>query len=150
MHVRERSRSRQQVASSLLFLAAAFWLSPTLTPHALAQQGAAVVRGRIADAASQKPIADAVVTLTSPDLQAEEIAVTDASGVYRVQNLPPGRYALQVEAENYQPYAHEGLDLHADNTIQLDVLLLPTMLQAEEIVVIGKTPTIDVGGMMCR
>lgn len=104
-----------------------------------------MLRGRIEDAASGAPVADAVVTVTSPSLPAEEIAVTDTTGSYRIQDLPPGLYMLRIECEAYQPYEHEGLDLHADATIQLDAALLPETLQAEEIVVIGKTPTVDVG-----
>ncbi|HET8934299.1 MAG TPA: TonB-dependent receptor [Polyangiales bacterium] len=104
-----------------------------------------MLRGRIEDAASGAPVTDAVVTVTSPSLPAEEIAVTDTTGAYRIQDLPPGLYTLRIERESYQPYAHEGLDLHADATIQLDAALLPEMLQAEEIVVVGKTPTVDVG-----
>jgi hypothetical protein len=141
MHARDLSRSRR----NLPLLAAAFWLSLFLAPLASAQQGAAVLRGRIEDAASGAAVVDAVVTVTSPNLQLEEIAVTDKTGTYRIQNLPPGVYTLRVERESYQPYAHEGLDLHADSTIQLDAALLPEMLEAEEIVVVGKTPTVDVG-----
>jgi hypothetical protein len=145
MLARERSRSRQQAVRILPLLAATFWLSLTYLPLASAQQGAAVLRGRIEDAASGAPVVDAVVTVTSPALQAEEIAVTDRTGSYRIQGLPPGHYALRIDRETYQPYAHEGLDLHADTTIQLDAALLPEMLEAEEIIVIGKTPTVDVG-----
>ena len=130
---------------SLPLLAATFWLTLTFVPSASAQQGAAVLRGRIEDAASGAPVADAVVTVTSPALPAEELVVTDQTGAYRLQDLPPGLYTLRVDREAYQPYAHEGLDLHADATIQLDAALLPEMLEAEEIVVIGKTPTVDVG-----
>ena len=48
--------------------------------RAHAQQGAAVLSGTVKDVASGSPLADAVVTVTSPALQAEEIAVTDAQG----------------------------------------------------------------------
>lgn len=109
-----------------------------------AQQGAAVLAGTVTDVASGAPLADAVVTVTSPALQAEEIAVTDAQGAYRIQSLPPGIYTLRIDREAYKAYAREGLDLHADATIRVNAAVLPETLKAEEIVVVGTTPTVDV------
>ncbi|MFT3921293.1 MAG: TonB-dependent receptor [Myxococcales bacterium] len=110
-----------------------------------AQQGAAGLIGTIRDASTGKPVADAVVTVTSPALQGEELAVTDAQGGYRILGLPPGVYTLRVEAENFKPYAREALDLHVDATLRLNGSLLPEALKAQEVVVVGRTPTVDVG-----
>jgi hypothetical protein len=110
-----------------------------------AQQGMAVLVGTVSDSATGKPVPDALITITSPNLQGEEIAVTDETGVYRVPGLPPGLYVLRVEAQSFRPYAREGLDLHADTTIRLNASLLPESLKAEEVVVVGRTPTVDVG-----
>ncbi len=115
------------------------------TAGAQAQQGAVVLIGNVTDASTGKPVLDAIVTVTSPNLQGEEIAVTDDAGSYRVPGLPPGIYVLRVEKENFKPYAREGLDLHADTTIRLNASLLPESLRAQEVVVVGRTPTVDVG-----
>ena len=56
-----------------------------------------MLTGTIVDTATNKPLADAVVTVTSPALQGEQIVVTDASGAYRIPNLPPGDYTLRVD-----------------------------------------------------
>ena len=112
---------------------------------ARAQQGSAVLVGTVSDAASGAAVADAVVTVTSPSLQGEEIAVTDDTGAYRIPGLPPGLYVLRVDKESFRPYAREGLDLHADVTIRLNASLLPEALKAEEVVVVGRTPTVDIG-----
>jgi hypothetical protein len=112
---------------------------------ALAQQGMAVLVGSVTDSSTGAPVADALVTVTSPSLQGEEIAITDETGTYRVPGLPPGTYLLRVERETYRPYAREALDLHADTTIRLNASLLPEALKAEEVVVVGRTPTVDVG-----
>ena len=114
-------------------------------PLAAAQQGAAVLSGSVKDVATGAPLADAVVTVTSAALQAEEIAVTDGQGMYRIGNLPPGLYTLRIDKDAYKPYAREALDLHADTTIRLNAAVLPETLKAEEVVVVGKTPTVDVG-----
>ncbi|MDB4973854.1 MAG: oar1, partial [Myxococcaceae bacterium] len=105
----------------------------------------AVLVGTVTDSATGAPVSDALVTVTSPNLQGEEIAVTDSTGTYRVPGLPPGLYTLRVELQSYRPYAREELDLHADTTIRLNASLLPESLKAEEVVVVGRTPTVDIG-----
>ncbi len=110
---------------------------------ARAQQGTAVLIGTMRDASTGRAVADALVTETSPALQGEEIAVTDETGAYRIPGLPPGVYSLRVERAGFRPYAREQLDLHADSTIRLNGSLLPEALQAKEVVVVGRTPTVD-------
>jgi hypothetical protein len=110
-----------------------------------AQQGSAVLAGHVKDAATGQPIIDCVLSVTSPSLQGEEIAVTDATGAYRIPGLPPGVYVLRAEKENFRPYAREQLELHADTTIRLNASLLPEALKAQEVVVVGRTPTVDIG-----
>lgn len=112
---------------------------------ARAQQGSAVLVGTVTDVATGAPIVDAVVTVTSDALQGEEVAVTDESGAYRIPGLPPGLYQLRVETVRFKPYARGGLQLHADTTIRLNAALLPESLEAEEVVVVGRTPTVDIG-----
>jgi hypothetical protein len=111
----------------------------------LANPGNASLLGVVRDAATQQPVADAVITLTSPNLQGEEFAVTDASGGYLFPSLPPGRYLLWIQVDSYKPYMREGLDLHADSTVRLNAALLPEALKAQEVVVVGRTPTVDIG-----
>ncbi|MEY4578329.1 MAG: Oar protein [Pseudomonadota bacterium] len=133
-------------ARSLLLVLAGVAAALTLAPlRASAQQGAAALVGLVKDASTGQPVADAVVTVTSPSLQAEELAVTDASGSYRLVGLPPGSYVLRLEKENFRPYAREGIELHADTTIRMNASLLPEALKAEEVVIVGRTPTLDIG-----
>ena len=116
-----------------------------LVAPALAQQGAGVLTGRVLDANGNAPIEDVVVTVTSVALQGEQIVVTDASGHYRIPNLPPGLYTMRLEKEAYRPYSRSDVALRADSTIRVDVLLLPEALTSEAVVVIGHAPTVDVG-----
>lgn len=108
-------------------------------------QGTAVVTGRVVDAATKAPVGDVVVTATSPALQGEQIVVSDASGTYRIPNLPPGVYTLRFEKEGFRPFARGDIQLRSDRTVRLNVDLLPEALKAEEVVVVGRAPTIDVG-----
>jgi hypothetical protein len=108
-------------------------------------QGSAVLTGTIVDSATKRPIADAVVTLTSAALQGEQTVVTDKSGSYRIPNLPPGNYSLRLEGDGYKPYSRGGITLRLDSTIRVNAELLPEGIKAEEVVVVGKAPTVDVG-----
>jgi TonB dependent receptor/Carboxypeptidase regulatory-like domain len=110
-----------------------------------AQQGAGVLIGRVQDAATQKSVADVVVTVSSPSMQGEQVVVTDSAGEYRVPNLPPGNYSIRLEKEAYKPYVRPAIGLRADTTIRVDAALLPEALKAEEVVVTARPPTVDVG-----
>lgn len=108
-------------------------------------QGTAVIQGRIIDTSTKRPVADAVVTVTSPALQGEQTVVTDKSGSYRIPNLPPGDYTLRVEGDAYKPYSRGGVVMRINSTINVNAELLPEGLKVEEVVVVGKAPTVDVG-----
>jgi outer membrane receptor protein involved in Fe transport len=123
-------------------LAAALLLTPKA---ARAQQGFAVLTGTIVDAASKAPVADVVVTVTSPNLQGEQMVVTDGSGLYRIPSLPPGMYAIRLEKESYKPYSRDGVQLRADTTIRVNAELLPEALKGEEVTVVARPPSVDVG-----
>jgi len=115
-----------------------------ITAPALAQVGAAVLTGKVLDATNQAPVADVVVTVMSSALQGEQMAVTDATGSYRIPNLPPGDYTLRAEKESYKAYSRTGIALRADATIRFDPLMLPEAIK-EEVVVQAQAPTVDVG-----
>ena len=101
---------------------------------AWAQIGASVLTGNVVDAATKAPVADVVVTATSPGLQGEQIVVTDSTGHYRIPQLPPGTYTLRFEKESYRPFSRTGIDVSPDRTFRLNVELLPETAGATEIV----------------
>src|SRR5688500_4084943 len=105
--------------SPQLTVAAAWMLIPLHAEHAEAQVGVGTLSGRIVDASTGKPLADVVVTATSPG-QVEQIVVTDSSGTFRIPNLPPGEYTLNYEAETYRPVSRTGIGLSAGTTLRVD------------------------------
>ena len=113
------------------------------TSEARAQVGGASLTGRVTDAATNTPVGDVVVTVTSPNLQGEETAVTDANGLWRVQALPVGDYTIRLDKESYKPFARTGIALRPDVTLRVDSQLLPESLK-EEVVVVAQNPTVDV------
>jgi hypothetical protein len=124
---------------------AIFAAQVAIVAPAFAQQGRGVLTGKVFDAQTKQPVPDVVVTVTSPNLQGEETVVTDASGFYRVPSLPPGDYAIRLEEQAYKPYERRGIALRSDTTLRLDIDLLPVALKADEVVVVGRAPTVDVG-----
>src|SRR5882672_503127 len=124
---------------------AALSATMAIVAPAQAQQGQATLTGKVVDAATKRGVQDAVVTVTSPALQGEQIVTTDASGSYRVPALSPGVYTLHLDKEGYKAYQRDQIQLRADTTIRLDADLLPEGLKAEEVVVVAHAPTVDVG-----
>jgi Carboxypeptidase regulatory-like domain/TonB dependent receptor len=117
-----------------------------ITAGSASAQGTSVLTGTIVDAATKKPLADVVVTVTSPALQGEQTVVTDGSGSYRIPNLPQGDYTLRLDRDSFRPYARGGITLRGNSTIRVNADLLPesVQLKAEEVVVVGKAPTVDI------
>jgi hypothetical protein len=116
-----------------------------LSSAALGQASTSVLTGNVVDSSTKQPVADVVVTATSPSLQGEQVVVTDGTGLYRVPQLPPGNYTLRFEKETYRPYSRAGIEVPADRTLRLNVELLPEVAGTETVTVVGTPPIIDVG-----
>ncbi len=108
-------------------------------------QHTAVMTGKVLDGSNQQGVGDAVVTATSPSMQGEQLVVTDSTGLFRLPQLAPGTYTFRVEREGFKPYERKGVDIRLDQTLRLNVEMLPEALTGETITVVGKAPTIDVG-----
>jgi hypothetical protein len=130
----------------LHWLAAMVALVACLLPRAThAQVGLGVLTGTVIDAADQKPIPDAVVTATSPAAQGEQVVVTDSAGLYRIPALPGGKYSIRVDKETYKPFVRGEIMVRADTTLRVNVELLPEALKGEQVTVVARPPTVDVG-----
>ncbi|MET0340812.1 MAG: TonB-dependent receptor [Polyangiales bacterium] len=123
----------------------AFALLALFVRPATAQIGAGTLTGKVTDAESGKPLVDVVITVTSPALQGEQTVVTDSGGTFRVPTLPPGTYAIRYEGEGHHPFERVAVPLAAGITLRADAQLLPENLSAEEVTVVARPPTVDVG-----
>ncbi len=115
-----------------------------LGSSAWAQSTSSVLTGRVSSSQNQQPLAEVVVTATSPQLQGEQTVLTDAQGYYRLPQLPPGVYALRFEADGFQPFLRPDIVLRLHQTLRVEVELLPGEL-TEVIEVTATPPIIDVG-----
>ena len=122
----------------------AWLLAAALLPGAaLAQAATSVLTGKVLDANTHEPLPDVVVTATSPSLQGEQVVITDATGLYRIPQLPPGTYSVRFEKETHRAFSHTGIELAADRTLGVNVQLLPESLEGV-IVIHGQNPLLDV------
>jgi len=64
--------------------------------------------GRV-QSADGKPIAGAVVQITSESLGVKRSATTNASGAYVIPQLAPGAYAVSVIADGFDAYTEKGV-----------------------------------------
>src|SRR5688500_8638444 len=70
-------------------------------------------------------------------------AVTDASGQYRITELPPGTYSVTYTLTGFSRVMREGLALSGSGVISIDIELRVGGLQ-ETITVTGDAPVVDV------
>ena len=127
------------LAAVLLGLAAVF--APGL---AQAQQGTGALNGTVVDDKSKKPLAEVIVTVTSPSLQGGQIILTDESGYYRAPGLPVGEYSINFSKDGYFPNEQGGIQVRSDVTLRINASMAVAEGKAENLVIISK-PTIDVG-----
>ena len=84
------------------------------------------------------------VEASSPALiEKVRTAVTDSDGLYRIVDLPPGRYRVTFTLTGFNTVAREGIDLSAGFTATVGAELKVGTL-AETIVVSGQAPLVDV------
>ena len=100
-----------------------------------------VITGTVTDSVTKRGLPDVVVEVAGTT--GEQVVVTDGSGGYRIPNLAPGSYSVRITNDGYKA-AGSQVTLHAAPTIRLTINLSPLSLQAQEVVVIGKAPTVDV------
>jgi hypothetical protein len=99
----------------------------------------------VRDALTKEPVSDVIVIIAAPEKLGEEIVMSDDTGSYRVSQLPPGTYKLRFEKESYRTFERQDIALGSHKTLRINIELAPSTIDAEEEVVVGRTPVIDVG-----
>jgi TonB-dependent receptor len=100
---------------------------------ALAQNGSAVIRGRVADSAGGV-LQGAIVTLAPTG----GAAVTDKQGAYSIAGLPPGSYTVQVSYVGFSAFT-KTVDVAAGAAVQVDATL-SVAGHSEDILVSSERP----------
>lgn len=132
-------RSKLYRHTPLLGLCSALAIQAPST--ARADQGSGTFSGRVVDAKTGEPIADALVLATSNSLQGEQSVTTDASGYYRLPHLPAGIYNLQFFAGNYAQGSRSNIRLASGAQLRADMPMVPEGAAVRELIV--ERPVID-------
>src|SRR6266567_6366214 len=101
-----------KILSTLILFAAVAW----------AQTQTATLRGKVTDH-SGAVVPSVQVTLTNTEQDRSWKAVSNNEGVYEFVQIPPGKYALAVEARGFKKYQQTGMTLEVAQMAILDVSL---------------------------
>src|SRR3954468_6754788 len=90
-----------------------------LAAHCQAQTYATVT-GNVRDA-SGAVIPNAALVLTNVDQNRPWKSETNQVGAYSFQQIPPGNYRLEVEAQGFKKFSRTGLILNVAQVAEIDV-----------------------------
>ncbi|MFC1562151.1 TonB-dependent receptor domain-containing protein [candidate division KSB1 bacterium] len=94
----------------------------------------AVLKGQVTDHASGEPLIGANIVLISPESGAQVYgAASGQDGIYEVTNIRAGSYIVQISYVGYESRRFEDISLSSGQTLELDVTLIPTVLEAEPV-----------------
>jgi len=87
------------------------------------------------------------VRVTSPNLISAQTATTDASGRYKILNLPPGKYAVTVEAEKgFAKFEKNDVEVNLSRSTAVEIQLQPAGAQASVTITDTAGAAVDVSG----
>jgi hypothetical protein len=122
----------------LITLAVLFWVHMPLPLMGQNLTSTASISGIVADPADAR-IANAAVTISSPEKGISRTFKTDSSGTFSFSLLPPTVYSLRVEAPGFKTYEQGGITLEVGQAAGLSVVLLLGNVQ-ERVQVSGEAP----------
>lgn len=104
----------------------------------------AQVTGRLTDSLDAV-IVGGSVEIVNADTGARRSTVSNAEGYYTIPLLPPGRYAISVQASGFKPVTQEGVTLTVDQNARIDFALSIGTVN-ESISVTAEAPLVDASG----
>jgi Carboxypeptidase regulatory-like domain/TonB dependent receptor len=117
------------------------FLALSLAGAAVAQDGS--LRGYVTDDTGAALPGVTVTGASDVLIGGTRTAVTDATGYYRLINLPPGEYTLTAELPSFASYRREGILVRAGATFSVDVQMSLSSVQ-ETITVTAETPMLEI------
>ena len=111
-----------------------------LTSTALAQFGASV-QGTVTDN-SGAVVSGATVTVTEQATGVSHSVVTDASGFYRINELPPGKYRVDAAAASFEKSTESDVDVSAERPTPVNVVM-KTGSNSETVTVTGAQEALE-------
>lgn len=97
------------------------------------------IAGRITDSGTGEALVGVNVVVDGTFLGAS----TDLDGHYSIINVPPGTHNLTATYVGYQEHRILGVKVTVDQTTGVDIALIPTVLESEEVVVYAEKPIVE-------
>jgi len=102
------------------------WLfAALLLPAGVRDVCAQAVRGQLVDAESNRPVAQAVLTLRASDSAVVSTATSDAEGRWRLGAPRPGVYHVAVQRLGYRPLVSSGVVIDGGAEVNLTLRMRP-------------------------
>lgn len=87
------------------------------------------------------------VKVTSPNLISAQTATTDQGGRFKILNLPPGKYAVSVEADKgFAKFERSDVEVNLSRSTAVEVQLQPAGAQASVTITDTAGAAVDVSG----
>ncbi|GAC1701077.1 MAG: hypothetical protein NVS9B4_03730 [Candidatus Acidiferrum sp.] len=103
------------------------------TPSVFAQKTSGTITGTVSDDTGAV-VADASVTVTSPQTGATRTSQTNAEGSFSFPELNPGAYNISVTKQGFKKVQEKNIEVHVSDTINVSIKL-PLGAVAETVVV---------------
>ena len=116
-----------------LFAVASFVLILGMVVSLLLAAGkSGIIKGKVTDQQSKKPVSGAVVKITGTGYS----ATTDSTGFFEISGISAGTYNLEIQANQYQLTKVEKIDIHqqTENILDIPISLLSIGKTAEKTV----------------
>lgn len=103
-------------------------------------QQAGNLSGVVIDASTKEPLPGVNIILKGT----YHGAASDINGAFRIDNIPAGKYNIDVSLIGYKTFQYTGVEIETNKTKQLNVDLEETVLTLDQdVVVIGDKPLLD-------
>jgi outer membrane receptor protein involved in Fe transport len=119
-------------------------MTVALTPQLLEAQ-ANVATGQVFGTVTdpdEASLPGVTILATNRDTGFDRAAVTDASGFYRIDLLPPGHYELRADLTGFRSEIMRGVDVTLGSSVRIDFALDLAAVE-EEIVVTAESPVVE-------
>src|SRR6516162_8275555 len=110
--------------------------------NAAAQTATGGLRGFVKDDTGAVLVGVTVEASSTVRIGGAAVDVSDAQGLYRFENLPPGDYALVFSLQGFSTIRREGIRVEVGRTIQVDAAMKVGAVE-QAITVTGEAPVVD-------
>jgi Carboxypeptidase regulatory-like domain len=99
------------------------------------------ITGTVTDRAGAV-VADATITLTNDETSVVLSTKSTSTGTYSLNDIRPGTYTLRGEAAGFQTFVDNGLQVHVQNTLTVDIRLVAGAVK-QEVTVTAAAPLLQ-------